>query len=153
MVLYLLYIIFIFYISIYINNRAQEDFATMLQCYNATLFSTRRKGLSRQRNPLPTRTSARITAKPSQQISLEKMSPHPRFSVCVDAKKIDFSPPKHPFLTEHTPPVDGFQTPFDYQKKHFFWRVKQRQNPVFCPVFDTQNRKIAKKRCRFSVNK
>ena len=37
MVLYLLYIIFIFYISIYIINRAHAG-EVVLQCYNATML-------------------------------------------------------------------------------------------------------------------
>ena len=37
MVLYLLYIIFIYYISIYINNRAHAG-EVVLQCYNATML-------------------------------------------------------------------------------------------------------------------
>ena len=157
MVLYLLYIIFLYYISIYIINRAHAG-EVVLQCYNATLFSTRRKGLSHQRNPLPTRTSPRISAKPPQQLPPRKMVASPRFSVFVVAKKDAFSPPKTR-LSDEKDTQKRYKNAlawyvfahFTHQKKHFFWRVKQRQPPDFCPVFDTQNRKIAKKRCRFYV--
>ena len=130
----------------------------MLQCYNATLFSTCRKGLPKQRNPLPTRTSARIFVKPSRQLPPGKMSHHSVFRSSSSPKKSPFHPQKHACLTKKTlqngikMPSHGMFLPIlPTKKKHFFWRVKQRQPPDFCPVFDTQNRKIAKKRCRFSV--
>ena len=88
MILYLLYYISILYFHIYYKSRARRrGRATMLQCYNATLFSTCRKGLPKQRNPLPTRTSPRIFAKPSRQLPPRKMVASPRFSVFVVAPK------------------------------------------------------------------
>ena len=130
----------------------------MRQCDNATLFSACRKSLSRKRNPLSTCTSPRISAKPSGLLPPRKMVASPRFSVSVVAKKVAFSPPKTR-LSDEKDTQKRYKNAlawydfahFTHQKKHFFWRVKQRQPPDFCPVFDTQNRKIAKKRCRFYV--
>ena len=98
MVLYIIYYISILYFHIYYKSRARRrGCATVRQCDNATLFSTRRKGLPRQRNPLSTRTSPRISAKPSQQLPpRKKCHLTPFFGQRRRQKKSPFLPKNDP---------------------------------------------------------
>ena len=98
MVLYIIYIIIIFYISIYINNRAHAG-EVVLQCYNATMlrsfpraekaFPHREIPFLRVRRPefLPNRRS---------NFHPEKWSHHPVFWSSSSPQKIAFSPQKRP---------------------------------------------------------
>ncbi len=112
MVLYILYIIFQFYISIYIINRAHAG-EVVRQCDNATM----RRSFPRAEKPFPEREIPFLRVRrpefpPNRRRNFhpEKWSHHPVFRSSSSPKKSPFHPQKHACLTKKTL-KNGIKTP------------------------------------------